>query len=197
MSVSNGWLRTLTDLARLLFWLVLLYLIVQLVVAPLILSRQRAAAIEDLEKELAALQKERKSKVIVMIQRQELLTLLGLPISRYITIEDSEKVLRAIRSTPKDTPIDVVLHTPGGMVLAVRQIAQALLDHPAKVTAFIPHYAMSGGTLIALAADRIVMDPHAVLGPLDPQIKNIPAVSLLKVLEKKPIDSIDDTTVMY
>jgi len=43
------------------------------------------------------------------------------------------------------------------------------------VTVFVPHYAMSGGTLIALTADEIVMDPNAVLGPVDPQIGNMPA----------------------
>jgi len=39
---------------------------------------------------------------------------------------------------------------------------------------FVPDYAVSGGTLIALAADEIVMCEHAVLGPVDPQSANIP-----------------------
>jgi ClpP class serine protease len=48
-------------------------------------------------------------------------------------------------------------------VLASRQIAGAIKRHKGKVTAFVPHYAMSGGTLIALAADEIGMCDHAVL----------------------------------
>jgi len=91
----------------------------------------------------------RKSRLITMIHRQETFSFLGLPVSRYINIEDSEQILRAIRLTPDDMPIDLVLHTPGGLVLAAEQIAEALRKHPAKVTVFIPHYAMSGGTLIA------------------------------------------------
>jgi len=54
---------------------------------------------------------------------------------------------------------------PGGLVLAAEQIAPALRRHSGTVTVFVPRYAMSGGTLIALAADEIVMDPNAVLGP--------------------------------
>ncbi len=54
-------------------------------------------------------------------------------------------------------PLDLVLQTPGGLVLASLQIAQAIRDHRGKVTVFVPHYAMSGGTLIALAADEIAM----------------------------------------
>jgi ClpP class serine protease len=72
-----------------------------------------------------------------------------------------------------------VLHTPGGLVLAALQIAKAIREHKAKVTAFVPHYAMSGGTLIALAADEIVMCKHSVLGPIDPQLGQSPAVSLI------------------
>jgi ClpP class serine protease len=57
-------------------------------------------------------------------------------------------------------------------------------------------YAMSGGTLIALAADAIVMSPHAVLGPVDPQVGQYPAASLLKVIAKKPVAEIDDQTLI-
>jgi ClpP class serine protease len=55
---------------------------------------------------------------------------------------------------------------------------------------------MSGGTLIAIAADQIVMSKHAVLGPIDPQLGQSPAASLIKVVEQKPIAKIDDETLI-
>src|SRR5215207_4571430 len=127
-----------------------------------------------------------------MIHRQETIGFLGVPLYRFIDIDDSEAVLRAIRLTPDDQPIDLVLHTPGGLVLAAEQIALALLERPGKVTVFVPHYAMSGGTLLALTADEIVMDPHAVLGPVDPQIGDMPAASIVKLLAIKPPGQISD-----
>jgi ClpP class serine protease len=122
--------------------------------------------------------------------------LLGFPLMRYIDINDSEDVLRAIQMTGDDVPLDIVLHTPGGLVLAATQIARAIRDHKSKVTVFVPHYAMSGGTLIALAADEIVMCKHSVLGPVDPQLGDQPAASLIKVVEQKPIAEIDDKTLV-
>jgi ClpP class serine protease len=148
-----------------------------------------AAARDDL---LDRLQQERQSRVIAMIHRQETVSLFGVPVSSSIGIEDSEAVLRAIRLTPVDQPIDLVLHTPGGLVLAAEQIALALLERTGKVTVFVPHYAMSGGTLLALTADEIVMDPHAVLGPVDPQIGDMPAASIVKLLALKPARQISD-----
>jgi ClpP class serine protease len=145
---------------------------------------------------LQAFEQQRRSRVILLIHRQESINLLGIPISRYISIEDSEQVLRAIRFTPPDVPIDLILHTPGGLVLATEQIARALIRHRAKVTVFVPHYAMSGGTMLALAADEIVMDANAVLGPVDPQLGNMAAASVLKVVDSKPIDKIDDQTLI-
>ncbi|ADW22647.1 MULTISPECIES: ATP-dependent Clp protease proteolytic subunit [Thermus] len=147
-------------------------------------------------RKIAELERKRKSRVITLIHRQEAVSFLGIPISRFINIDDSEQVLRAIRLTDKNVPIDLILHTPGGLVLAAEQIAEALLRHPAKVTVFVPHYAMSGGTLIALAADEIVMDENAVLGPVDPQLGQYPAASILKVLEKKPLSEVDDQTLI-
>lgn len=55
---------------------------------------------------------------------------------------------------------------------------------------------MSGGTLIALAADEIVMCRHSVLGPIDPQLGQSPAASILKVVEQKPVADIDDQTLI-
>jgi ClpP class serine protease len=141
---------------------------------------------------LDRLQQERKSRVIAMIHRQDTVSLFGVPVTSSIGIEDSEAILRAIRLTPTDQPIDLVLHTPGGLVLAAEQIALALLERTGKVTVFVPHYAMSGGTLLALTADQIVMDPHAVLGPVDPQIGDMPAASIVRLLELKPTRQISD-----
>jgi ClpP class serine protease len=104
-------------------------------------------------------------------------------------------VLRAIRETPTGKPIEIVLHTPGGLVLAARQIAAALADHDGKVTAVVPHYAMSGGTMIALAADEILIDTHAALGPIDPQLGQYPAASLVAVAEI-PGQHKDETLLM-
>jgi ClpP class serine protease len=145
---------------------------------------------------LEQFQLERKARVIALIHRQESASILGVPVASYINIEDSEAVLRAIRLTPADQAIDLILHTPGGLVLAAEQIAKALAERTAKVTVFIPHYAMSGGTLIALAADEIVMDSNAVLGPVDPQIGDAPAASILKVLALKKPEDIDDSTII-
>ncbi len=172
-----------------LIWLFFIISSLQPIIQQKMLEMERLRLLERLEKR-------RNSRVIVLIHRQETLSLLGFPLVRYITIEDSEAVLRAIKMTDKDIPIDLVLHTPGGLVLASEQIAHALRRHPAKVTVFVPHYAMSGGTLIALAADEIVMDENAVLGPVDPQLGQHPAASVLKVLERKPIHEIDDETII-
>ncbi|HEY9836423.1 MAG TPA: hypothetical protein V6D27_05960, partial [Vampirovibrionales bacterium] len=145
---------------------------------------------------ISEFERQRNSRVILLIHRQESISLLGIPLSRYISIEDSEQILRAIRMTPPNVPIDLILHTPGGLVLATEQIARALIRHQGKVSVFVPHYAMSGGTMLALASDEIVMDENAVLGPVDPQLGTSPAASILKVLEQKPIGEIDDQTLI-
>src|SRR3954467_661322 len=179
------------NLARAAFWTALLLIVLLQVFggSGRGLEKQRSAAIGRIEEA-------RKTRVIAMIHRQESASVLGVPVAGSISIDDSEAILRAIRLTPPEQPIDIILHTPGGLVLAAEQIGKALVERKGKVTVFIPHYAMSGGTLIALAADEIVMDPNAVLGPVDPQIAGVPAASILKVMDFKKPEDIDDQTVM-
>lgn len=145
---------------------------------------------------IAGIERRRQSRVIALVHRQEMMSLLGFPLARFINIEDSEEVLRAIQMTDPQVPIDLILHTPGGLVLAAEQVANALVAHQAKVTVFVPHYAMSGGTLLALAADEVVLAPHAVLGPLDPQVGNLPAASILEAVSRKEAKDIEDQTLV-
>lgn len=173
-----------------IFWLFFMFTALQPLLRQRMLEAMRT-------RKIAQIERDRNSRVILLVHRQETMRLLGFPLMRYIDVNDSEDVLRAIHMTDDEVPLDIVLHTPGGLVLAALQIARAIRAHKAKVTVFVPHYAMSGGTLIALAADEIVMCRHSVLGPIDPQLGQSPAASLLKVIEQKPIAEIDDETLVF
>ncbi|WP_461832791.1 SDH family Clp fold serine proteinase [Desulfothermus sp.] len=172
-----------------LFWLFFMVAALQ----PLLKQKLIESARQRL---IAKIEKKRNSRVILLVHRQETMSFLGFPVYKFINIDDSEEILRAIQMTDKDMPIDLILHTPGGLVLASLQIARALKKHPGKVTVFVPHYAMSGGTLISLAADEIVMSENAVLGPVDPQLGELPAASVVKLLEQKDVNRIEDKTLI-
>ncbi|HKR80105.1 MAG TPA: ATP-dependent Clp protease proteolytic subunit [Nitrospira sp.] len=173
-----------------LFWLLFMISAFQPVIKQRMLEASRLRMIAKIEQR-------RGSRVILLVHRQETMALLGFPLMRYIDVNDAEDVMRACELTDPEVPLDVILHTPGGLVLAALQIARAISRRKGKVTVLVPHYAMSGGTLIALAANEIVMSPHAVLGPVDPQLGQYPAASLLKVVGRKPIAEIDDETLVY
>src|SRR6266850_1225294 len=188
-TVRRSWWRRPLRIVNSLVWVILALIIIPQACGTYWTDRARTKLLEGF-------QSERKSRVIAMIHRQETVSVLGVPVSNFIDIEDSEEILRAIRATPDDQPIDLILHTPGGLVLAAEQIAKALVEHKGKITVFVPHYAMSGGTLIALAADEIVMDSNAVLGPVDPQLGDMPAASIVKVVEIKGPQRVGDEFLM-
>ena len=147
-------------------------------------------------RKITAIERVRASRVILIAHRQETMRLLGFPIVQYINMNDTEEVIHAIRMTDPDLPLDIILHTPGGLALAAIQIARAVKEHRGPTTVFVPHYAMSGGALIAIAADKIVLGPHAVLGPIDPQIDGLPAAAILEAAARKPVAEIEDQTLI-
>ncbi|MEN6535317.1 MAG: enoyl-CoA hydratase-related protein [Bryobacteraceae bacterium] len=186
----SSWGHRIWKTVKVAFWLIVAYIVLTQFYATKRLESARADLLDQF-------QQQRKSRVIAMIHRMDTVSLFGVEVSKSISIDDSEAVLRAIRLTPPDQPIDLILHTPGGLLLAAEQIAKALVDHKGKVTVFVPHYAMSGGTLMALAADQIVMDSNAVLGPVDPQIGDMPAASIVRAVEmKKPSNVSDEMLVL-
>src|SRR5882757_4292276 len=102
-----------------LLWLFLILSSLQPAFEQRILAAQRIRV-------LRALEKRHRSRAITLIHRKEGFSFLGIPFGGFIDIDDSEAILRIVEGTPEDVPIDLVLHTPGGLVLAAEQIAAAL-----------------------------------------------------------------------
>jgi len=145
------------------------------------------------------IERERGTRVITMIHKRELWTDPGE--QPEIEMEDAETVLQQIRSTPPDKPIDLILHTPGGIALAAEMMAMAIKLHPQKVTVMVPFYALSGGSLMSLAADEIRMEKYSMLGPVDPQIptpdgNTWPAGSLESLVKLKPLLKVSDRMIV-
>jgi len=101
------------------FWIFFMLSALQPVIRQRLLDAMRM-------RKIAQLERDRHSRVILLVHRQETMKFLGFPVMRYIDVNDSEEVLRAIHMTDPDVPLDLVLHTPGGLVLAALQIARAV-----------------------------------------------------------------------
>ena len=112
-----------------------------------------------------------------------------------LSTREAFEVLAAIRAAGEGTPLNIVLHTPGGMRMAAELIATALKDRP-NTTAYVPYCAMSAGTMIALSCSKVVMGKHACLGPIDTQFAGFPADGFTRLLKEKPVDQISDLWLM-
>jgi len=84
--------------------------------------------------------------------------------------------------------LDLILHTPGGDYEATKRIINYLHETYKYIRVFIPHMALSGGTLIACGADEIFMGPYSSLGPTDPQVflgnSYVPVNAIIKEFER-------------
>ncbi|MCE9521749.1 MAG: ATP-dependent Clp protease proteolytic subunit, partial [Alphaproteobacteria bacterium] len=138
---------------------------------------------------VARLEAKRGSRVIAIIHRENMER-------GFLDVADLEDTLTAIRQTPKDKPLDIIIHSPGGHIRVGQQIARAIKAHPAKTTVFVPYFALGSTTFMAFAADEIVMSAHAALSPVDPFAGAGPASSVLKGIKSKPIAKVADETVI-
>lgn len=99
--------------------------------------------------------------------------------------EDRDGFMRALHEIDCDKGLDLILHTPGGAIAATQSIIMYLREKFGRnIRAFVPHTAMSGGTIMACAASEIVMARHSSIGPIDPQIRGIPAMGVVQEFER-------------
>ena len=93
-----------------------------------------------------------------------------------INNEDTQHFMTAISEmkggnrAKRNRKLDLILHSPGGSAEAAEQIVNYLRAKYSRIRVIVPQNAMSAATMIACAADEIVMGAHSALGPTDPQI---------------------------
>lgn len=87
-----------------------------------------------------------------------------------ITAEDLNGFMSAIYGMDCTGGLTLVLHTPGGVTNAAETIVAYLRSKFPTIDVIVPTFAMSAGTMLALASDRIVMGRQSQLGPIDPQL---------------------------
>lgn len=98
-----------------------------------------------------------------------------------ITDEDKNGFMMAIHRLDKTLGLDLILHTQGGELAATESIVDYLRRIFGKnIRAIVPQIAMSAGTMIACSCQEIVMSKHSNLGPIDPHLRGIPAVGVIK-----------------
>ena len=123
-----------------------------------------------------------------LLHIEEMLDADGLAIISPIieNVEHRTRIAVEGRENRRDT-LFVILDTPGGIVEVVERIVRVLRRHYTEVKFIIPNRAMSAGTVLAMSGDAILMDYHACLGPIDPQLERegslVPALSYLAQYE--------------
>ena len=107
-------------------------------------------------------------------------------------IDDSDKIgfMSAVKGIDKTKGLDLILHTPGGEMGATEHLVYYLKDiFSNNIRVIVPQIAMSAGTMIALASQKIIMGNYSNLGPIDPQLSwgsygGIPAYGILEEYDK-------------
>lgn len=107
----------------------------------------------------------------------------GIPVG--ISDNDKNGFMSAIYKMDRDKGLDLILHTPGGDMAATESLIDYLRHmFGTNVRAIIPQIAMSGGTIMALSCNQIIMGKESSIGPIDPQYSGIAANALLAEFER-------------
>lgn len=87
-----------------------------------------------------------------------------------ITSEDINGFMDALHGADTKKGLTLILHTPGGDINAVESIVDYLHAKFKYIEVIVPYLAMSGGSMISLASNLLVLGNQSQLGPIDPQI---------------------------
>lgn len=97
---------------------------------------------------------------------------------------DRDGFMSAIHKLDRGKGLDLILHTPGGGIAATQALVRYLMEaFQGDMVTIVPHTAMSAGTLIALASKKLYMASHSSIGPIDPQVRGVPAKGVMEEIE--------------
>jgi ATP-dependent protease ClpP protease subunit len=106
---------------------------------------------------------------------------------------DKNGFMTVINKLNRSKGLDLILHTPGGNLAATESIVEYLQSMFGNdIRAIVPQIAMSAGTMIACSCKSIIMGKHSNIGPIDPQIRGIPASGVIEEFERAKSEVADN-----
>lgn len=98
-----------------------------------------------------------------------------------------------IHKMDRNKGLDLILHTPGGSLVAAEALVTYLKSMFGKnIRAIVPQLSMSAGTMIAFSCKEIVLGKHSSLGPIDPQMGNIPCQAVIAEFDRARMEIISN-----
>ncbi|MGC8560254.1 MAG: SDH family Clp fold serine proteinase [Phycisphaerae bacterium] len=98
-----------------------------------------------------------------------------------INDEDKNGFMLAVHKMDRSRGLDLILHTPGGDIASTQSIVSYLHQlFGNDLRAIVPQIAMSAGTIIACSCRQILMGKQSNLGPIDPQVRGVPAYGVIR-----------------
>ena len=122
---------------------------------------------ERLKENLDAISKRRGGAAVIFYASAFLQKAVG---NVSITREDINGFMNALYGAPTEKGLVLILHTPGGDPNAVESIVEYLHAKFGRIEVVVPYLAMSGGAMISLAGDLLLLGKQSQLGPIDPQL---------------------------
>ena len=125
---------------------------------------------EELQKTLIQIHRQRSDSNVLLYGSSFLQKSQAPAQSIQIAPEDINGLMSVLHGMDWDKPLTLVLHTPGGIMNATESIVEYIRSKFDRIEVIVPTFAMSAGTMIALASNLIIMGRHSQLGPIDPQM---------------------------
>lgn len=122
-------------------------------------------------------------------------------LSLAMSVSDTDKnaFMSVISGLNRKQGLDLFLHTPGGDIAATESLVDYLRAMFDDIRVIVPQLAMSAGTMIALASNRVMMGKQSSLGPIDPQFAGLPAHGIISEFEraKKEVTANPQTSMVW
>jgi hypothetical protein len=119
-----------------------------------------------------------------------------------ITVQDIQGLMEVLHGLERSKKLDLILHSPGGSAEATEAFVSYLRTKFDDIRVIIPQAAMSAATMLACAANKIVMGKHSSIGPIDPQmilqtelgVRSVPAQDIIDQFQLAKRECQDEKT---
>ena len=187
-----------------LYFFIIFCVVILLVIITKYISKKCKCKNKELLNKLIDYEKENNSKILFIIDKDEIDIDLDYFSNYIIDIDDSSKFQNIYNKLIENNikKLDICVESHGGNIQDSDIIIHNLLNYKylfnGKINTFVPYKSYSAGTLISLCGDEIFMNHSSVLGPCDPIIcKSVNEISVNSYLKyKSEYENIDENTIL-
>lgn len=140
--------------------------------------------------------RQQNDQIVLLVRHRRSIDLLNVPVSGFVGVRSSRRVLQTVHLAPPGIPVSLVLRAPNNLILTARRVTHTLVHRRTGIAIFVPRCTVDKNAVLTVTTSRVIVSRGTILKPISPRLNGITTTDVLGILRTGPVRGVSSRALI-